>query len=85
MPDASTPRAVRNLRGTVTRGRHATGSKSEREATFLETVRGRYILRRKEGPAFADSSLDRFVGKQVQCDGFIVGTTLLAEKIGFFE
>ena len=82
MPDESTPRAVKNLRGKVTRGAYATGSKSEREATFIETPDGRYVLRRKGGPAFADSSLDRFVGVTVKCDGFIVGTTLLAENIG---
>jgi hypothetical protein len=83
MPDdPSRPRAVTNLRGTVTRGPYAVGSKSERTATFIETNGGRYLLRRKEGPSFADSLLDRYVGRAVQCDGFIVGTTLLVEKIG---
>jgi len=39
------------------------------------------VLRRKDGPSFGDRSLEKYVGKRVKCDGFIVGYTLLAERI----
>lgn len=83
MTDAedSAPRRVTGLKGKVTRGRFGTGSKSEREAIYFETQEGRFVLRRKGGPTFEDSALDRYVGKQVSCDGFLVDYTLLAERI----
>lgn len=71
----------RALRGRVTQGEHGKGSKSKLEAVFLETAEARYILRRKSGPVFGDTELNRFVGHEVECDGFVVGTTLLAERI----
>ncbi len=58
-----------------------TGTKSERMAVWIDTPDGRFVLRRKEGPTYADPALDHYVGKRVQCDGFIVGYTLLAERI----
>jgi hypothetical protein len=39
------------------------------------------VLRRKGGPAFDDRSLEKYFGKRVKCGGFIVGYTLLAERI----
>ena len=48
---------------------------------MIETSEGRYVLRRKNGPAFGDTELDRYVGHTIECDGFLVGTTLLAERI----
>ena len=38
-------------------------------------------LRRKRGPAFGDSGLTQYVGHEVECDGFLVGKTFLAERI----
>jgi hypothetical protein len=67
--------------GTVTRGPFGTGSKSERQAIWLETAEGRLVLRRKNGPAFDDRTLDKYVGKRVTCDGFAVDNTLLAVRI----
>jgi hypothetical protein len=75
------PQRIDGLTGSVGRGRLGTGSKSEREAVWLETDKGRFVLRKKEGPAFDDRSLEKYVGKHVKCDGFIVGYTLLAEQI----
>lgn len=69
------------MRGHVTRDEYAAGSKSARDAVRLETSDGRYLLRRKGGPAFADATLNRYVGHTVECDGFVLGTTLLAEHI----
>ena len=81
MADASRPESVKKLQGTVRRGDYAKGSKSERVTVFLETAQGRFVLRRKGGPAFADARLEQLVGHLVECDGFLVGTTLLAERI----
>lgn len=81
MGDSVRPERVEKLRGRVTRGAYATGSKSERTAVFIDTGERRYVLRRKDGPVFADAELDRYVGQSVECDGFLVGTTLLAERI----
>jgi len=85
MSDPSRPEPVKNLRGKVTRGIYAKGSKSEHSAIFIETGDGRYLLRRKDGPAFADRKLERYFGHTVECDGFLLGTTLLAEHISIVE
>jgi hypothetical protein len=63
------------------RGPFGTGTKSEREAIWLETADRRLVLRRKSGPTFDDHALSKYVGKRVRCNGFIVGHTLLAERI----
>lgn len=76
------PERVNGLTGVVVRAPLGTGSKSEREAVWLETIdRRRFVLRRKDGPTFGDRQLDKYVGKRVKCDGFIVGYMLLAERI----
>jgi hypothetical protein len=79
--DDAEPRRVDDLNGTVERGPFGTGSKSERDAVWVDTPQGRYVLRRKDGPTFGDAALDRYVGKRVTCSGFIVGYALLAEHI----
>jgi hypothetical protein len=81
MSDSGRPVPVKGLRGRVVRSEYAKGSKSERTAVFIESGEGRYLLRRKSGPAVADPGLERFVGRTVTCDGFLLGTTFLAEKI----
>jgi hypothetical protein len=48
---------------------------------FIETGDAQYVLRRKTGPVFDDPELAQYVGQVVECDGFVVGTTLLAERI----
>jgi hypothetical protein len=80
-PRSSQPQRVTALPGRVVRGAYGKGSKSEREAVFLETSATRYILRRKTGPAIGDKELTQYVGHQVVCDGFVLGTTFLAERI----
>jgi hypothetical protein len=79
--DPSEPVPVRELRGRVTRGVYGKGTKSEREAVFVDTGSERYLLRRKSGPAYGDSQLDRYVGHLVTCNGFLLGTTLIADVI----
>lgn len=81
MTDSAKPEPVQKMRGTVSRGRYGRGTKSERDAVFLESGEARYVLRRKAGPAYGDERLSRFVGHTVECDGFLVGSTLLAERI----
>jgi hypothetical protein len=75
------PQRIDGLTGAVVRGPFGTGSKSERDAIWLETADRRLVLRRKSGPTFDDRMLAKYVGKRVKCDGFIVGYTLLAERI----
>ena len=75
------PQRIEGMTGVVVRGPFGTGSKSEREAVWLETAEGRFVLRRKDGPSFDDRALEKYVGKRVKCDGFTVGYMLLAERI----
>jgi hypothetical protein len=71
--DDAKPRRVEGVSGTVARGPF--------DAVWIDTPQGRFVLRRKDGPAFDDGALDRYVGKRVTCDGFIVGYSLLADRI----
>ena len=75
------PIRVNSVHGRVTEASYAKGSKSEHDAIFLETPDARYVLRRKNGHAFIDPKLKQYVGHEVECDGFVVGTTLLVERI----
>jgi hypothetical protein len=75
------PRRVDGIKGTVERGPFGTGSKSARDAVWVDTPQGRFVLRRKDGPTLGDAALDRYVGRRVTCSGFIVGYALLAEHI----
>jgi hypothetical protein len=75
------PVPVHALRGTVAEGPFARGSKSERIAVFLETKSERYVLRRRDGPSYADAELQRLVGCEVECDGVIVSYVLIADRI----
>jgi hypothetical protein len=79
--NSDSPQRIDGLTGVVVRGPFGAGSKSEREAVWLDTAGRRFVLRRKDGPTFADPELDKYVGKRVKCDGFIVGYLLLAERI----
>jgi hypothetical protein len=81
--DSSTPIRIQDLRGKVTQGEYGKGSKSERTAIFLEPEDGGgpYVLRRKGGPVFGDPKLEKLAGTAVICDGFLLGTTFLAESI----
>jgi hypothetical protein len=70
------------ITGKVVSGPFGTGSKSEREAIYLEAEDGqRYVLRRAGANAFADPMLEPLLGRQVICQGKIVGYTLLADSI----
>ncbi len=75
------PRRVEGLRGTVRRGLLGASSKSEREAVWLDTVQGCYVLRCQDAPTFGDTSLEAWVGREVACSGFIVDYVLLADRV----
>jgi hypothetical protein len=79
--DPARPVPISHLRGLVAKGDYGKSSKSERQAVFIDTSNGRYVLRRKTGPAFDDAEVERYIGHVVECDGFLVGTTVLAERI----
>lgn len=74
------PIRVTAMRGHIKLAQYGTGRKSELEAAFIETADARYLLRRKTGPVFNDTKLE-YMGHEVDCDGFLVGKTLLAERI----
>ncbi len=79
--DDTRPERIEGLTGVVARRRTAVGSKSERDAFWLENEEGCWLLRRKDGPTFGDGELDRYLGRQVACDGFRIGTLVLTERI----
>ena len=79
--DQVEPHRVEGITGTVERGPFGAGSKSARDAVWVNTAQGRFVLRRKDGPTFDDAALNRYVGKRVTCNGFIVGYSLLADRI----
>jgi hypothetical protein len=61
------------LRGRVVKGAFGSGSKSEREAVYLETPDQRLLLRRSGGNAFFDPELEKLVGKEVEVSGRVIG------------
>lgn len=63
--------------GRVTKHLASRGSKSERQAIFLETKDGSYVLRRQGGHPFADKVLDGLVGKTIHCKGILTEHTLI--------
>ncbi len=79
--DSNEPMRVHALRGRVAEGPFARGSKSEQIAVFLETSTARYVLRRRDGPAYADKALRELVGCNVECDGVVVSYVLIADRI----
>lgn len=81
MTSGTVPERVTALTGTVKRAPFAKGSKSEREGFWLQAGERRLLLRRKGGPSFGDAHLERYVGKTVRCDGFVLDHLLLAERI----
>jgi hypothetical protein len=48
---------------------------------FIETVDALYVLHQKLILELGHTTLIQYIGHEVECDGFLVGTTLLAERI----
>lgn len=75
------PQRILALRGRVCHGTYGSGSKSEHQAVFIETEGQRLLLRRKQGPPMGDDELLQYLGHEVECDGHLLGSTLLADRI----
>ena len=68
--------------GKVVKKRVNAHSKSDREAIMLIVGDKEYILRRLHGHPFYDPSLDRFINKEVSCEGIVLaGRTFQANTI----
>ena len=81
----ASPQRVDGLAGSVRCGTLGCGSKSEREAVWLDTDQGCYALRLKNAPSFGDTTLDGVAGRRVSCRGFIVDSVLLADRIELID
>ena len=57
------------FQGEVVKRPFAAGSKSEREAIFLETKGRRYLLRQMGGDPYHDPELEQLVGKTIKAEG----------------
>lgn len=79
------PTRVSGVTGRVSRGPFGTGSKSAHDAVWIDTGSARYVLRRKDGPAMGDRSLERYLGCTVRCDGVVLSHSLVAERIDVVE
>jgi hypothetical protein len=66
--------------GQVTKHLTAKGSKSERQAVFLDTEEGSYVLRRRGGHPFVDKVLNGLVGKTIHCKGVLTKHTLIMSE-----
>jgi len=69
------------ITGMVSYDIYGKGSKSERKAHFIDEDGIRLVLRRKTGPVFGDVELNQYIGKEVECSGFLTENTFLAETI----
>jgi hypothetical protein len=65
------------FQGEVVKRPFAVGSKSEREAIFLETKGRRYLLRQMGGDPYHDPELDQLVGKTIKAQGEVDDYLLL--------
>lgn len=81
--DSFKPRRINSLRGKVMSGSFGKNTKSEHEGIFLDTIEGRYLLRRKGGPSFKDPELEKYLGQEVECDGFLMNSTLITDQIRY--
>ena len=63
--------------GLVVRKLFGKGSKSEHVAVSLEMPAETFMLRRLGGNAFRDSELEKLVGMRIECEGTVVGSTIL--------
>jgi hypothetical protein len=82
MPDAPGGRPVTALRGRVAQRTVGRGTKSEREALVLDTGTETLVLRARRGPSFGPTGYERFIGRDVEVTGTIVGNVLLVDDIG---
>ena len=70
----------KEISGRVTKHLASKGSKSERQAVFLETDEGSFVLRRRGGNPFVDPVLDQLVGKTIHCKGILTEHTYIISE-----
>lgn len=68
------------ISGEVVKGPFAVGSKSEHEAVYLVSDKGRFVLRRVGGNPFYDPELNGLVGKKIRGKGQVTGYTFLLSE-----
>ena len=74
----SVSNSAKEATGRVTSHLTAKGSKSERQAVFLETDNeGSFLLRRRGGNPFFDPILQNLVGKTIHCRGILTEHTFI--------
>ena len=71
-PGGAGTRAVRGLRGRFVQAAYGRGSKSERDAIWLETDDGPLLARMRQGPSFPPYGLEEHLDAVVECDGTVV-------------
>ena len=69
------------LTGKVVLKKFGEGSKSEHEAIYFETGTGSYLLRKKGGNPFHDTSLHKLKGKNITARGTINNYIFLAKEV----
>jgi hypothetical protein len=68
------------ISGQVVKGPFAKGSKSEHDAIFLNSEKGRYVLRRQGGNPFYDPELEKLLGKTIRGKGVVTDYTFLLSE-----
>jgi hypothetical protein len=68
------------FQGQVVKRPFAVGSKSKREAVFLETKGQRYLLRQKGGVPYHDPELEKLVGHKIKAEGEVDDYLLLVSS-----
>ena len=68
------------LRGKVVKEGFGKGSKSEREAIYIVTPTGKYVLRRSGENAFKDPVLEELVGKTIVGSGVLHDYTFMMSE-----
>ena len=67
------------VKGKALQKKVAAGSKSERVAVLLQTKRGEYVMQRVGAHPFQDEVLEGLVGRDLVCEGEVLGNTLLVK------
>jgi hypothetical protein len=68
---------LEEISGQVVRAQFAKGSRSEHEAVFLNSDKGRVVLPRADGNPFSDPELEKLIGKTIRARGDATGYTFL--------
>ena len=69
------------LKGKVAIRKFGKGSKSERDAVYILTAHGDFVLRRVGGNTFDDPELKKLVGREVVAEGDLKDYYFMASTI----